>query len=163
MILDRLENADAYAVLHPLFAAAFAALRRLSAASDLSPGRRPLDAVTPEAWVVVEIRHARGRAESPLEAHRRFIDIQLTVSGDEEIGWRPLAECVNPRGDFDAGRDIGFFADPPLVWLPVPAGYFAVFFPEDAHAPLAGRGALRKLIAKVPVSVAAKPPTGPFR
>lgn len=158
MILDRLENADVYASLHPSFATAFAVLRRLSAAADLSPGRRPLDTATPEAYIVVEIRDARGRADSPLEAHRRFIDIQLTVSGEEEIGWRPLTECVSPSGSFDADRDIGFFADLPRVWLPVPAGYFGVFFPTDAHAPLAGRGALRKLIAKVPVSVAAKRP-----
>ncbi len=151
MILDRLENADAYAALHPLFPMAFAALRRLAVGPDWSPGRRPLDAAAPEAYVVVEVRDARGRADSPLEAHRRFIDIQLTVAGEEEIGWRPVAECAFPRGDFDVGRDIGFFADSPRVWLPVPAGYFAVFFPEDAHAPLAGRGALRKLIAKVPV------------
>jgi beta-galactosidase beta subunit len=33
----------------------------------------------------------------------------------------------------------------------VPRGSFAIFFPEDAHAPLAGRGALTKAIVKIAV------------
>ncbi len=150
MILDRLENAARYAALHPLFPQAFAALRRMAAGPPLPPGRAPMDPAAPEAYVVVESRNARGRADSPLEAHRRFIDIQVTVAGAEEIGWRPLRDCSRPREAFNVERDIGFFLDVPTVWLPVPAGYFAVFFPEDAHAPLGGAGALRKLIGKVP-------------
>jgi beta-galactosidase beta subunit len=33
----------------------------------------------------------------------------------------------------------------------VPAGHFAIFFPEDAHAPLAGEGHLVKAVVKVAV------------
>jgi len=151
MILDRMENAARYRGLHPLFPLAFAALRRMADEAPRAPGRCPMDPAAPEAYVVVEVRDARGRAGSPLEAHRRFIDIQLTVAGAEEIGWRPLADCRSPRAAFEAERDIGFFSDEPVVWFPVPAGCFAVFFPEDAHAPLGGRGPLRKLIGKVPL------------
>jgi beta-galactosidase beta subunit len=31
----------------------------------------------------------------------------------------------------------------------VPPAHFAIFFPEDAHAPLAGRGMLKKAIVKI--------------
>jgi beta-galactosidase beta subunit len=33
----------------------------------------------------------------------------------------------------------------------VPTGHFAIFFPEDAHAPMAGEGPMYKLVAKVEV------------
>ncbi len=176
MILDRFENAERYFALHPLFPAAFAALRRLAAETP-PPGRYPIASIAatppggkeasahtlqsvsrtalpgdaPGATVIVETREGRGRAQSPLEAHRRFMDIQLTLSGEEEIGWRATAECARPPAPYDTERDIVFFADAPSVWLPVPPGHFAIFFPDDAHAPLGGRGLLRKLIAKVPV------------
>lgn len=151
MILDRLDHAARYHGLHPLFAAAFDVLRRLSAEPPREPGRCPMGPAAPEAYVVIEARDARGRVASPLEAHRCFIDIQLTVAGAEEIGWRPLADCRHPREAFDVERDIGFFTDDPIVWFPVPPGCFAIFFPEDAHAPLGGQGPLRKLIGKVPM------------
>jgi beta-galactosidase beta subunit len=33
----------------------------------------------------------------------------------------------------------------------VPTGHFTIFFPQDAHAPLAAEGALRKAVAKIAV------------
>jgi beta-galactosidase beta subunit len=46
-------------------------------------------------------------------------------------------------------NDIGFVKDQPTLWIPVPPGSFAVFFPEDGHAPLAGDGPLRKIVLKI--------------
>jgi beta-galactosidase beta subunit len=45
-----------------------------------------------------------------------------------------------------------FFRDRPDSWLSLPAGRLAIFFPDDAHAPLAGRGTLKKAIVKIAVS-----------
>ena len=100
---------------------------------------------------MLDRQDGRGREGARLEAHRRYIDIQYTIGGDEEIGWTSFASCQVPDGAFDAAKDIGFFGDAPSAWLRVPAGSFAIFFPEDAHAPLAGRGALVKAIVKVAV------------
>ena len=52
---------------------------------------------------------------------------------------------------FDAARDVTFFSDRPDSWLSLPAGHFAIFFPDDAHAPLAGRGTLKKAIVKIAI------------
>jgi beta-galactosidase beta subunit len=46
---------------------------------------------------------------------------------------------------------VGFFYDRPTTWLTLSAGQFAVFFPEDAHAPLAGQGGVHKAVVKVAV------------
>jgi YhcH/YjgK/YiaL family protein len=82
---------------------------------------------------------------------RRCIDIQLTIDGYDEIGWKSLGDCAQPAGAFDAAKDIVFFSDRPESWVSLPAGHFAIFFPDDAHAPLAGRGTVKKAIMKIAV------------
>ena len=69
----------------------------------------------------------------------------------EEFGWRPAAACSQTTEKYDAAKDIVFFGDKPEIWFAVPPGHFAVFFPSDAHAPLAGKGAIRKAVVKVAV------------
>ena len=145
MILDTLVQSGRYAGLHPSFPRAFDFLTTTSLAS-LAPGRHEIDG--DRLFVLIDGQDGRGREGARLEAHRRYIDIQLTLEGLEEIGWLPLAAC-EPRRDFDEAKDIVFFDAAPRIWLPVPPGSFAIFFPEDAHAPLAGRGRLLKAIVKV--------------
>jgi YhcH/YjgK/YiaL family protein len=148
MILDTLINSARYAGMHPGFARAFEFL----AATDLAalpPGRHEIDGDR----IYVSIDHTDGRGEdgARLEAHRRYIDIQYTIDGNELIGWMPLARISSPDGGFDDPKDIGFFADRPSTWIAVPPGSFTIFFPHDAHAPLAGRGHLKKAIVKIAV------------
>jgi YhcH/YjgK/YiaL family protein len=145
MVLDLLTNGDRYAALHPLFARAFAFLASTGLGS-LPTGRTDIDGDA--MFVILDRKDGRGREGARLEAHRRYVDIQLTLSGDEQIGWTPLALCAAPEGPFDEANDIVFFRDAPAAWLRVGPGSFAIFFPEDAHAPLAGRGALVKAIVK---------------
>ena len=115
----------------------------------LPAGRHEIDGDA--IYLSIDHVDGRGRDGARLESHREHIDIQLTISGDEQIGWRPLAACANPDGAFDATRDLGFYRDRPDTWLAVPPGTFTIFFPDDAHAPLAGSGPLRKAIVKIRV------------
>jgi YhcH/YjgK/YiaL family protein len=146
MVLDTLGCSDRYAALHRRFGRAFRFLRETDLES-LPTGRT--DILGDDMFVIIERRDGRGREAARLEAHRRYIDIQYTVAGEEEIGWTPLATCVDAEADFDASRDIVFFRDLPSAWLRVPRGTFAIFFPDDAHAPLAGSGSLVKAIVKI--------------
>jgi YhcH/YjgK/YiaL family protein len=152
VILDTLGESGRYAPLHPAFARAFAFLASAGWATS-SPGggsvRHVIDG--DRMYVSIDEKQGRGRGGARLEAHRRYIDIQLTIAGAEEIGWRPLAGCRRPAGPFDDAKDVVFFEDRPDSWLSVPAGTFAIFFPGDAHAPLAGEGAMQKAIVKIAV------------
>jgi YhcH/YjgK/YiaL family protein len=148
MIIDAGANCHRYARLHPLFERAFRFLAETTLHS-LAPGRQPLDG--DRLYVSIDHTQGRGHDGARLEAHRRYIDIQYTIEGDEEIGWMPLAVSGAASGAFDETRDIGFFEGRPTTWLAVPAGIFVVFYPDDAHAPLAGRGAVKKAIVKVAV------------
>jgi YhcH/YjgK/YiaL family protein len=150
MILDTLRRSEQYVALHPSFARAFAFLAGAdwgALAPDPAGVRHAIDG--DRIYVSVDEKDGRGREGARLEAHRRYIDIQVTLGGAEEIGWMPLAGCRQPAAAFDVARDIVFFEDRPDTWLSVPPGSFAIFFPEDAHAPLAGRGRLRKAIVKI--------------
>jgi YhcH/YjgK/YiaL family protein len=153
MILDRLHQSGCYAALHPSFARAFDFLATADWAGltrGTTSARHVIDG--DRMYVSVDEKDGRGRGGARLEAHRRYIDIQLTIGGAEEIGWRSLADCRQPAGPFDYAKDIVFFEDRPDTWLLVPPGTFAIFFPEDAHAPLGGSGLLKKAIVKIAIA-----------
>ena len=147
MIMDSSARGAVYAALHPAFAKAFAWLRDTDLAG-LPDGRIELDG--DRLYVLVMTVDGRGRDGAKLEAHRRYIDIQAVVSGEDVMGWSPLAACRQPL-PFDATKDVGLFSDVSASWVLVPQGSFALFFPEDVHAPLAGTGKVKKAVVKVAV------------
>ena len=146
MILDRLDRLALYVSLHERFLLAAQWLERTAVAS-LPDGRHDIDG--DEVFALVAASAGRGKQASPLEAHRRYIDIQCVLDGEDVIGYSPLEDCRSPRDAYDDGRDILFFNDTPHSWLTLPAGTFALFLPTDAHAPLAGEGNVRKVVVKV--------------
>ncbi len=148
MIFSSLSQSDRYAGLHPLFARAFAYIGDTDLYA-LAPGRYSI--VGEELIAIVEQVSGRTKEMARLEAHKRYIDIQLVLDGDETMGWKPLADCYNPIGEHSLERDILFFHDAPASWIAVPPDHFCIFFPEDTHAPLVGTGSIRKVIFKVAV------------
>ncbi len=149
MILDELTNADRYLTVHPGFAAAFDFLRS-GGWREMPAGKHPLDGE--RLWVNIVEAPGKGQATARLEIHRDFIDIQFAAVGTDIIGWSPTARCTTEDGAFNTAKDLGFFTDRPATWLTVAPGDFAIFYPEDAHAPMAADGPLRKVVVKVAVT-----------
>lgn len=148
MILDTLANALRYHGLHPRFPEAFRFLRETDLAT-LAPGRH--DIADDALFAIVTHGNGRSREEAPLECHRRYIDIQFVIAGKEEMGWKPVRDCLQPRSEYSEPKDILFFDDLPESWINTPPGNFCIFFPEDAHAPLVGSGSIHKVVVKVAV------------
>lgn len=149
MIIDQLENWRRYLNVHPGFKKAFQGLTHFASKPFVS-GRHELWG--PRLIAIVEAGEGRSRQHAPLEAHRRYIDIQFTYQGSEEIGWKHYNTCQSVKEAYSDERDIEFFADAPDLWLPLPVHSFAIFFPEeDAHAPLAGVAPVQKIIMKVAI------------
>lgn len=148
MIIDTLSNLNAYSNLHPLISVALDKLAALDYAK-LDTGEHELSGRDLFACVAEE----KGRAEdeAPLEAHRKYLDIQIVLRGEDRMGWKPLANCQCPTANYDEERDIQFFSDVPDCWIPVRSGQFVIFFPEDAHAPLVSDGLIRKMVLKLAV------------
>jgi YhcH/YjgK/YiaL family protein len=149
MIFSALSQSSRYAALHPLFARAFEVMRDTDLFNH-EPGRYAL--LGDDLILIVEHAQGKTREAAQLEAHRKYIDIQLSLDGDEVMGWKPLADCLNPLSDYSEEKDIQFFLDAPASWIAVPPDHFCIFFPEDAHAPLVAAGQVRKAIFKVAVA-----------
>jgi biofilm protein TabA len=148
MILDRLENFRRYASIHPGFQAAFSYLQN-SFIKDFKEGKETIDGQ--RLYALAMDTQGKGRHGARLESHRRYIDLQYTVAGSDLIGYENMSACTTDEKGYDAEADIEFYANSPAVWLPVPAGSFAVFFPEDVHAPLGTDGAVHKVVVKIAV------------
>jgi YhcH/YjgK/YiaL family protein len=148
MIIDRIENAPLYFGIHPRFGKAFEFVQGRSS-NELKEGRHEIDGK--DIYALAAFPEGAGRGKAKLEAHRKYIDIQISLKGEDVIGWRPKEECRVVAEKYDAGKDLEFFSDVPASWFGVKPGHFVIFFPGDAHAPLAGEGKLHKLVVKVAV------------
>jgi YhcH/YjgK/YiaL family protein len=89
------------------------------------------------------------------ECHRKYIDVQLIVSGEEVIGWAPL-ELMTITEAFDGGKDICFGTVATGKWTRayLQAGQLAVLWPQDGHAPKLASNAsspVMKIVVKVAV------------
>lgn len=97
----------------------------------------------------------KTRAEGFFESHRKYIDIQVVVVGEEIMEVIDL-ERIIAREPYDAERDLLLYGDKPEASvLRVHAGYAAVFFPADVHMPTLRLGEsatlVKKTVLKVPV------------
>lgn len=104
-------------------------------------------------------RYETVMADIPrFECHRKYMDIQYIVSGEEIIGWAP-AERMEVTETYDIERDICFGIVPKGEVTPVylREGQLAVLYPEDAHAPKLASG-LTSPVIKIVVKVAVHQP-----
>jgi len=148
IIINKLQHAERYFNMHPAFEKAFAFLRQEGLA-ELAADKYEIDGDS--LFCMISKGPGRSRSEAKLEAHRKYIDIQYVIAGADEMGFKPTADCKSIDTEYDAEKDIEFFKDKPDSWVPVPAGSFVIFFPEDAHAPLVSSGEIHKVVLKIAV------------
>lgn len=84
-----------------------------------------------------------------LETHRKFVDLQYVYSGMDVIGWKAAEDCKRKTGYYSTTKDVIFYSDRPDTHVSLLPGMFCVLFPWDAHAPLAGKGKVRKIVVKI--------------
>lgn len=146
MILDSIKNAERYYALLPRLRRVFEYMATTDIAA-LTVGRHDIDG--DNLFVNVSELDLRPLEAAHLEAHNRYVDVQVVVGGEETFGWIERCNCHEPEGEFDTERDILFYADKPQTFYTLRSGQFTLLFPEDAHAPMLGEGSVRKLIFKV--------------
>ncbi len=120
VILAPVAHLERYAAVHPRSARAAAFIRQTAwRPSPLGDIRS-----TATSWhVSIDHKDGRGRDGARLEAHRRYFDGQVTLSGHEGYsGGARSPDALARRGEFSTEHDIAFVDDPPEVWAPVPAG-----------------------------------------
>ena len=86
-----------------------------------------------------------------LEVHRKYIDVHILLEGKETIGWKALEDLEQEVQAYDEEKECALYADRPITYIDLLPGQFAIVFPEDPHAPIIGKGKIRKLIGKIKV------------
>jgi YhcH/YjgK/YiaL family protein len=103
------------------------------------------------ADLFVNIQTAKGRTPDAavIETHRRMIDIQIPLDGPETFGYTPL--CRLPEAEYNAEKDITKYGDLMAEsFIDCQPGMFAIFFPQDGHAPCISMAPeIKKAIFKV--------------
>lgn len=86
---------------------------------------------------------------SKFECHDKHVDIQLCIKGHEKLGWKPRGSCKEQKGEYNPEKDVLFYNDPPDTFFELKDRQFAIFYPEDVHAPMIGEGLIKKMVIKV--------------
>jgi biofilm protein TabA len=149
MIFDAVHHFKTYLSIHPLFKVVSDFLENRSL-SSLPAGRLDIE----RGVYVIKRDYITLDLQPPvLEGHRRSIDIHMVDEGSEVIGFCNRDECTvvepyNEEKDFEN-------LDGTCGWLILNKGYFAVFFPQDAHIPGLHSDTLKqtvkKIVFKIPV------------
>ncbi len=148
MVLDSLKNSGKYFSLNPYFKQAFDYL----AVNDLSksePGKIILDG--DNLYISVMEIEGKKPENAKMEAHKKYIDIQIVLEGVETMGWLPLDNCQEELEPYNEQKDIIFYKDKPTAYVVVNPGEFTIFFPEDGHAPAIGNGPIKKAVIKIQI------------
>jgi YhcH/YjgK/YiaL family protein len=146
MISDSLKNSARYEQIHPLFKQAFEYIKSsdftqvLSGKIELIPGK---------LTVIIADIVGKEISMGTLETHNKYIDIQMPIIGSETIGWKPTEKLMNVSTPYCEENDITFFSDASAGYTTLTPGDFAIYFPEDGHAPGIGNGSIRKVIVKI--------------
>ncbi len=150
MIVDTLKNASKYYSTHPLFAKAFEYIRNTNL-DTMEMGKYAIDGDNLKAIFSGKTGMTAEASIAKFECHNRHIDIQLCIHGVEQIGWKPREKCKTENGGYNEEKDVQLYSDAPDMYFQLTDGQFAIFFPEDVHAPMIGNAEIKKLVIKVKI------------
>ncbi|PRX28598.1 YhcH/YjgK/YiaL family protein [Orenia metallireducens] len=147
MIIDNLKNAKLYYNLNDRMATAFNFLAERDL-SNLEVGKYEI--AGDDIYASVEEYQTKPKEEGRWEGHRKYLDIQYIIEGQELMGCSDL-EGMKILEDYNQKKDI-LFLEGEGDFFTIKAGNFAVFMPQDIHMP--GRAVdkaerVKKVVVKV--------------
>lgn len=130
MIYDSLSNIITYKSLSPDIYSGLTFLKDVK--PDIAPGTYQL---TPRVKAIVSEYETKVKNGVGYEAHRKNIDIQYLLKGEERIACLPV-EKLKETTPYSEEKDAAFFtANIQPQEMTIGDGYFAIFFPQDGHMP----------------------------
>lgn len=127
MILDRIENIEKYKNCVPHLTAGMEFLKK---ASDLPVGRYDFEG----GYALVQEGVTSPLEGQQFETHKKYIDIQYMVKQQEVLEWNTKWN-LNLVQEYDPQKDVVYYQGQGIR-ITVPAGYFHIHFPTDAHRAL---------------------------
>jgi YhcH/YjgK/YiaL family protein len=150
MIVDRIERKDTYNGLVPYWKEAFEFAMSLK---DQPVGRYECESLPAGAvFALVQEGQTMPYGDGKLEAHRRYMDVQIMLEGGETVYYMDV-EGLEPTIPYKDDADIEFFGQCGQP-AEIKAGMFYAVMPHDGHMPcreLDGPGSFRKVVLKIRV------------
>ena len=152
MIVDHIDNWKRYS-FGPTWELVFSFLEGLTPESE--ERRYDLDGDDVFAIVMSYPTKQETDANAVLEAHRKYVDIQMALVGSERLALYP-AHSLNVKTPYNAERDVEFFTyeQSANIQLGMFPGTFACLLPQDAHMPQLATGNAGVEVKKVVVKIA---------
>lgn len=130
MIYDNLSNIDLYKGLSDDICVGLAYLRQVK--PDIYNG---IYQINPYVKAIVSEYETKRVNEYGFEAHKKFIDIQCVLNGEEKVCCLPI-EKMNEIKPYNEEKDVVFYdVNSQPQEMIIGNGYFAIFFPQDGHMP----------------------------
>ena len=149
MIYAHISQCPFYANLFPNLAEGLNFLQQ--AADTIAPGRHQLSG---DNYANVDLYSTLQVNPAGYEAHRKYIDIQFLLQGEEEVLVRHTDE-LNCSSPYDPGRDVAFYHHTdPTATVKLGNGYFVILFPHDAHEPqhcIDQPAPVKKIVVKIAI------------
>jgi len=150
MVFDSIKNYRQYTGLGTDFAKVFECISGDQIKKE--PGRYELSG---GIYYLVQSYETKPESEGFFEAHRKYIDVQYIAAGRELHNFTNLAG-LKTREPYSEEKDV-IILDGKGNGLVLETGFFAVYFPEDAHMPNLRAGVnpekVIKVVFKIPVNV----------
>jgi len=106
-------------------------------------------------YILSTYNTASGLRDKPAEAHRKNIDLQYLIYGEEKAGYSDIRNPKKSQQIYDEKNDIELFSRiDNESFITLKKGMYVVFFPQDVHRPgisIDGTRGVRKAIFKLPV------------
>ena len=102
-------------------------------------------------FVSVAEYYGKQKEEAFYESHKKYIDIQYVIQGEEIIGLTTL-DKVEVKDPYDAEKDIAFYNYEGGNYLKATPDKFFLFFPDDVHRPSLTTGdsvLVKKIVVKI--------------
>ena len=152
MIVDRIENVRLYSKLSKNMAKAFKILqsKKLRRQAD---GRYEVKGT--KIYYMIMKYATKPIDGGELEAHKKYIDVQYVLDGEEAIPYAPLSGLKTSKR-YKAKADVAMYRlSKDYTSVNLSKGMFCVLFPDDAHMPcriLKKKSNVHKVVVKVPVA-----------
>ncbi|MGQ1948638.1 YhcH/YjgK/YiaL family protein [Geofilum sp. OHC36d9] len=140
MIIDTLENASRYFMLHPSLEQAFDFLENIDD-EDFPEGKNEL--VADHLFVNGMIRDTKNYEDSIWESHDKFMDIHFLADGEERIFYADGSEMKIAQ-PYNAEKDMTVY-EGNGVEIFVPDNGFVIFFPGEIHKAMVHTGTIKKI------------------
>lgn len=133
MIIDSIENLSSYRSIIP-YVNSIAGFLNEKNISALEEGKYQIEGEN--AFLIIQNYATKPESDKRWESHRKYIDIQYIISGNEYMGYSLITNLI-PAEEYNESKDVLFYKELNYNFsrLFVQAGFFAVFFPQDGHKP----------------------------